>query len=125
MSLVRELDHYYAKHPEPNRGCLLALRQIILQQDDHISEKKKWGIPCFYYYNRLFCCLNVPPKTQQPYVLFTEGLLLDFPELEQGKRVRMKIFQINAEEDLPMEQLTTILQAALNLYKTGIIPFKK
>jgi len=32
----RELENYYLKQPEPIRGCLLALKSIILSIDKEI-----------------------------------------------------------------------------------------
>lgn len=53
-----------------------------------------------------------------------EGKYLDYPELEEGNRSRMKIFRINPNEDLPINTIETILQAAINLYQAGIIKLK-
>ncbi|WP_287419777.1 hypothetical protein [Candidatus Brachybacter algidus] len=40
------------------------------------------------------------------------------PELEQGKRSRMKIFRVDPEKDLPLEMIRMILNKALeNLSK--------
>ena len=54
-----------------------------------------------------------------------EGKHLNHPELEEGKRFRMKIFRVNANKDLPIKTIKTILQKAIDLYKTGTIKFKE
>ena len=42
-----EILDYYAKVKEPAKSCLLALRQVILQEDKAVTETIKWGMPCF------------------------------------------------------------------------------
>ncbi|REE00135.1 hypothetical protein C7460_10674 [Marinoscillum furvescens DSM 4134] len=52
-------------------------------------------------------------KTQQPYLLLVDGQQLNHPLLERGNRARMKIFNINPTEDLPVDSLAQILNEAL------------
>lgn len=120
----READNYYLKKEEPNRSCLLALREIILDQDPLVSETVKYGMPCFCFKKKMFCYLWTDKKTDEPYILFVEGTLLDFPELEQGTRSRMKIFRIDPTQDLPMQTIEFLLNAALDLYRNGTIKVK-
>lgn len=64
-------------------------------------------------------------KTDYPYVLLTEGKLLDHPNLEQGNRSRMKIFTVDPTQDIPIVLLEEILQSGLDLYRKGIVKVKK
>lgn len=114
-------DNYYLNKTEPNRSCLLALRNIILNQDTNITETKKWGMPCFCYKKKMFCYLWTDKKTDEPYLLMVEGKYLDHPQLEEGDRTRMKVFRVNPNEDLPIKTIINILQKALDLYRKGII----
>lgn len=122
--MVEPLHNYYLNEKEPNKSCLLALRSIILNQDTNITETQKWGMPCFCYKKKMFCYLWTDKKTDQPYMLMAEGKYLDHPELEKGKRSRMKIFRVNPNQDLPVKTIEDILQKALNLYRTGVIKLK-
>src|SRR5688572_22213846 len=108
--MVREIDKFYMALEEPNRSCLLALRTIILKQDENITETMKWGMPCFCYGKRMFCYLWTNKKTNEPYILIVEGKYLEHPELEIGKRSRMKILRINPGKDLPVRTIKTILK---------------
>ena len=114
---VQDLDSFYLGKEEPNRSCLLALRRIILEQDEALSETRKWGMPCFCYHKKMFCYLWVDKKTDEPYILMVEGKQLHHPELEQGKRTRMKILRINPHADLPLQRIVIILHDALKLYR--------
>ena len=123
--MVEELHNYYLKKQEPNKSCLLALRSIILKQGNDITETQKYGMPCFCYKKKMFCYLWTDKKTDEPYLLMVEGKLLDHPELEQGNRTRMKLLRVNPNKDLPIKTIETILQAALDLYRNGIVHIKQ
>ena len=120
---TKETDNFYFDFEEPSQGCLLALRSIILSQDKNIIEIQKWGLPCFCYKNRMFCFLSVDPK-DIPYLLVVEGNLIDHPLLVANGRKRMKSISFNPNEDLPIETIVEILNAALDLYRNGIIKTK-
>jgi hypothetical protein len=123
--MLEELHNYYLNKEEPNKSCLLALRSIILDQDKNITETQKWGMPCFCYKKKMFCYLWTDKKTDEPYILMVEGKYLDHPELEQGDRSRMKILRLNPNKDLALRTIETILQKALDLYRTGKILIKE
>ncbi len=123
--MIIDLDNFYSSQPEPNKSCLLALRGIILKQDDQITETVKYGMPCFCYKKKMFCYLWTDKKTNEPYILMVEGKHLDHPKLETGDRARMKIFRVGPQKDLPLKTIETIVKKALDLYKTGIIKIKK
>jgi len=116
-----EIDNFYLQKEEPVRSCLLALREIILQQDPHISAAWKYGMPFFCYKGKMFCYLWVHKKLHHPYIGMVEGKRLDHPDLIIEKRARMKIMLFNAAEDLPLETINTILSQAIALYKEKII----
>lgn len=122
--MLTELQNFYLNKEEPNKSCLLALRSIILNQDINIIETQKWGMPCFCYNKKMFCYLWIDKKTNEPYILMVEGKHLNHPQLEEGNRSRMKIFRINPNQDLPLKLIETLLQEAINLYKTGVIKIK-
>lgn len=123
--MVGELHNYYLDKEEPNKSCLLALRSIILNQDKNITETQKWGMPCFCYKKKMFCYLWTDKKTDEPYILMVEGKYLDHSELEEGNRSRMKILRVNPNKDLALKTIETILQNALDLYRTGQILIKE
>lgn len=121
---MTERHSFYLNKEEPNKGCLLSLRDIILNQDENITETTKYGMPCFCYKNKMYCYLWIDKKTREPYILFVEGQYLEHPKLETGKRARMKIFRVNPDKDLPIKTLEMLLKEALDLYKNGTIPIK-
>lgn len=116
-----DIDNFYLTKEEPNRSCLLALRTIIISQDTYITETRKYGMPCFCFKNKMFCYLWTDKKSNEPYILMVEGKYLNHPDLEVGKRNRMKILRINPNKDLPIKTIESILHSALELYKNGKI----
>lgn len=112
---MESIDDLYIEQEEPQRGCLLALRHIILAHNDDMVETIKYGMPCFCYKKKIICYLWTDKKTKEPYILMSDGNRLDFPELEQGARKKMKILRIDANDDIPLELIEEILDAAIDL----------
>lgn len=92
---MTELDNFYLQQDEPTKGCLLALRQIILSQDKEVTNAWKYGMPFFCYKGKMFCYLWFHKTYKQPYIGIVEGLRFDEPFLIQEKRSRMKIMLLD------------------------------
>ena len=122
---MRELDNFYLQQDEPIKGTLLALREIILQQDKDITNAWKYRMPFFCYKGKMFCYLWVHKKHKQPYIGIVEGKRFNEPFLIQEDRSRMKIMLLDPNKDLPLQTIESILQKAINLYKTGKIKIKE
>jgi hypothetical protein len=122
---MRELDNFYLQQDEPIKGTLLALREIILQQDKEVTNAWKYGMPFFCYKGKMFCYLWFHKKHKKPYIGIVEGKRFDEPFLIQEDRSRMKIMLLDPNEDLPLQTIENILQKAINLYKTGEIKIKE
>ncbi len=113
--MVLSLNTFYLSKPEPFQGCLLALRQIIKDQETDVLEALKYGIPCFMVGKKAFCYLSIVKKTQEPYILFVEGNKMDHPLLELGDRKKMKIFRVDPNADLPVDIIDGLLKEAIGL----------
>jgi hypothetical protein len=122
--MISDLDNYYLQHPEPVNECLLALRTIILNQDENITAAWKYRMPFFCYKGKMFCYLWVHKTNGLPYIGFVEGKHLHHPDLIQESRARMKIMLFDADKDLPLPVIEKLLQEALNIYRNGIVKVK-
>jgi hypothetical protein len=118
---MKSIDDFYLNQEEPIKGILLALKEIILKQDQDITNVLKYGMPFFCYKGKMFCYLWTHKKFKKPYIGIVEGKHFNEPFLLQEARSRMKIMLFDSNEDLPLEQIELIIQKALNLYKSGII----
>jgi hypothetical protein len=116
-----EIDNFFLQLNEPNKGCMLALREIILNQDKEITMAWKYKIPMFCYKNKMFCYLWIDKNTSQPYLGIVEGKRIEHPELKIGNRSRMKIILFDPNKDLSIEIIESIIQKAIDLYKSGEI----
>ncbi len=111
---MKTLDNFYATLPEPTQSCLLALRDLILAQSEHLTPSWKWSLPFFDYKGRFLFYLSPTHKKQDtPYIGVVNGHKLDHPALIQGNRTQIKIMFINPGEDLPTEQIIEVLQSAI------------
>ncbi len=113
---MQDLTEYYLKQEEPVKGVFLALRDIILAQNNAITDELKYGMPFFCYKGKMFCYLWTHKKHKQPYIGFVEGKLFDEPFMLQEKRSRMKVFLIDPDADLPIDRIEALLQKALDVY---------
>ncbi len=116
--MTNDPSDFYLNQNEPNRGCLLALRSILLERGD-LEETTKYGMPCFCFRKKALVYLWVDKKTKEPYLLFVDGQLMDHPMLEAGDRARMKIFRLDPYSDLPIDLIESFVQAALKLRYQG------
>ena len=114
---MKEVDNFYLKQEEPNRSCLMALREIILSQDKDITHVLKYGMPFFCYKGKMFCYLWIHKKYQKPYIGIVEGKSIHHPDLIIEKRSRMKIMLFDPNKDLPLETIEMILTEIMKLYK--------
>ena len=118
---MNALYQYYERQDEPNKSCLLALRDIILPLDKDITHELKYGMPFFCYKGKMFCYLWIHKKLGQPYIGIVEGKHFDHPLLVQEKRSRMKVMLLDANEDLPVKTIKAIIKQAIALYKNGVV----
>ena len=114
--MLREIDRFFLDKEEPAKSCLLALREFILGYNEQITEAWKYKMPFYCFKGKMFCYLWVDKKTHQPYLGIVEGNKIDHPLLIMEKRARMKILLIDAEKDLPLKTIRTILSRALKHY---------
>lgn len=121
---MKALDDFYMRQEEPIKGTLLALKDIILNQDKDITNEWKYGMPFFCYKGKMFCYLWVHKKYGQPYIGIVEGKHFDQPFLIQEKRSRMKIMMVDPAHDLPLDLILSVLQQSLELYRTGVVKIK-
>lgn len=118
---MNNLIQFYLKQSEPDKSCLLALKDLILNHDSEITNEMKYGMPFFCYKGKMFCYLWIHKKYKKPYLGIVEGQHIHHPNLIFENRSRMKIMLFEPNEDLPITTINDLLKQALNLYKSGKI----
>ena len=110
-----ELEDYYLKHPEPVRGCLFALKQIIMSVSDQVRHERKYQVPFFSYKGKKlgFIWMN-----RKKLIL---GFITDKSVLLPVEGVRLKdqleTIQIDPNADLPKEMIVTKIKELIRLYE--------
>jgi hypothetical protein len=107
---------FYSRHEEPLRSCLLALRDIMLDIDKHMTAEWKYGMPFFYYKGKMFAYLWINKKTLWPYISLSDGWRLTHPALQAENRSRFKVLYIDPEKDIPIGIIREILRSAMSFY---------
>lgn len=113
---MKALDNFYIALPEPQKSCMLALKEIILGLNKNITPEWKFKLPFFYYQNKMFCYLWIDKKTKQPYLGVVKGHCFEHPLLKQEKRKQIKVMYIRPDQDLPIEDIRLILKKAISYY---------
>ncbi|MFT3675168.1 MAG: DUF1801 domain-containing protein [Chitinophagaceae bacterium] len=122
---MKAIDSFYFQQEEPVKSVFMALRDIILAQDQHVTTELKYGMPFFCYKGKMFCYLWLHKKYGQPYIGLVEGKHFDQPFLLQEKRSRMKIMLLDPDRDLPVRKIRAVIKQALDLYRTGIVKISR
>lgn len=71
--MLRDIDHFYLHKEEPVKSCLIALREIILEQDPEITDAWKYNMPFFCYKGKMFCYLWVHKTSEKPILVLWKG----------------------------------------------------
>jgi len=112
---VRQVDEFYTNKEEPNKSCLLALRDIICKYNPEFEQAVKYGMPCFTMRKKVFCYLWVHKKTTFPYILIRRGVELaaKHPEIVVEDRKNFAIIPIDPNKDIPVETIHRIFASAM------------
>lgn len=113
---MKAIDHFYFDKEEPAKGCLLALRTLILDYNSTFESRWYYRLPCFMYKNQIFCYLWIDKKTQFPYIAIGKGVKIEHPDLIKGNRTFTKIILIDPNQDIPIATIHQIFDQAIQLY---------
>lgn len=114
--MLSDIEAFYDKQPEPNKSCMLYLRNCILQVHPEITQEWKYKLPFFYFKGKMFCYLWIDKKTKHPYIGITKGKYIEHKKLVQGNRKLMKVLPVNPNKSIPVKTIHEILNKAIELY---------
>lgn len=113
---MNNIDDFFEKLEEPNRGVFLFLKNFILNYHPEIQLFYKWKLPYLYYKNKPLCYIWKDKVTNIPYLGFARGNKLNHNALISGNRTTIKILPVKPLEDINTHQISEILDEALQLY---------
>lgn len=112
---MQALENFYLRLPENVGSCLLALRVQIKNNYPQLDEVYRYGSPFFKREGQSIFYFWIDKKSGHPYLGFLQGFRMQHPSLISGKRTQVKIFEINPDQDLPLELIFQIVDEALEL----------
>ena len=112
--MITELEEYYLQKEEPVRGCLLGMRDFILNFNSQITEAFSYRMPMFKLNGKLFCYLWTMKDTGIPYIGIYNTDNIEHPGLIRGDRKRVRIMHLDPEADLPVEDLEVIFMKLIS-----------
>lgn len=107
--MLNTLDNFFFTLEEPEKSCLLFVRQFILKHSIEISEHWKYNTPFYYYKGKWMCYISYHKKTKVIYIGFVQGHLIKHKKLASEGRKIVKVFYLNAEKDIDIASLNSIL----------------
>ena len=110
---MKEIDQYFHLQSEPAKNCLLALRHLILDYDENVSEAWRYKMPFYLFKGKRFCYLWVDKKSHFPYLGIVDGKKISHPDAIKGSRKRMKIILFDPKKDIPIKKIKTLLKQLL------------
>ena len=107
---INLIDQFFLSQEEPQKGCFLALRKIILDWNPLITEHRKYKLPFYYYQNKPFCYLWKDKNSNEPYIGMVRCNNVDYPQLIQGNRKKMKVLPIDPTLDIEITLMYEIFE---------------
>ena len=113
---INAIDNFFLVQQELDKGCYLALRDIIKDWNPKISEHWKYSLPFYYYEGKPFCYLYKNKTSQYPYIGLVKGDGISHSMVFQGNRKKMKVLPVNPDEDIPKELIYEVFAELQKFY---------
>lgn len=114
--MLNKIELYFHDLEEPDRGCLLALREVVLNFHPDISESWKWNMPFYDYKGKYLCYFGSAKKGKLPYLAFTQGKHFEHSLLRFEGRKQIKSIEIDPNQDLSIGLIHELLELAVGYY---------
>jgi hypothetical protein len=110
-------ENYFFSLREPERSCLLYLREFILSANPDITESWKNHTPFYYYRKKWILFISYDPKDRSIYLSFVDGAKMKHSALISEGRKKMRILRIDASADIDTRILRELMRQAVELKK--------
>lgn len=111
---MNPLEEYYEQLAEPHRSCLLAIRKLILQQSEYITESFSWNMPFFKYKRKMLCYLRNDKHSNKFYIAWSEGRNLEHHLLKAEGRKRFKVYYFVTNEDIDYQLIKAFVAQSIH-----------
>ena len=109
-------EEYILSKPEPWRSILIELQTVIKHTIPEVDEQFKWRLPFYSLHGKMFCFLNFRKSFVD--LGFPWGVRIDIHSdylIDGEKRKNLRSLRYSSIEDIDMEVLQDVLQAAARL----------
>ncbi|MGY5351381.1 DUF1801 domain-containing protein [Wenyingzhuangia sp. IMCC45533] len=113
---MNNIDDFFEKLEEPNQSVFLFLKNFISDYHPEIRVYFKWRLPYLYYKEKPLCYIWKEKVSNEPYLGFAKGHLMNHPKLISGKRTTIKILRVPSHQNIDVKTIAEILDEALQLY---------
>lgn len=114
--MEKNLTNYFLTLEEPYQSTLLFLRQFFITEIG-LKESWKFNTPFYYYNEKWFCYLSYnKKKNHEIYIGFVKGFEVKHSKLLAEGRKQIKVYRINAENDINIEELEKISKLLKDQY---------
>jgi len=119
---INPIEEFFENLTEPDKSCLLFIRNYILNHSENFTEHWKWSGVFFYYKQKMCCYFWFDKKTKQPYLSFGEGQYMHHPLLKSEGRTRFKIYLIDPNQDIEVDVITYFLEESIkSMEERGVV----
>lgn len=114
--MEQSVDNFFLKIPEPEQSALLYLRHFFIK-DCQLQENWKFNTPFYYYKGKWFCYISFSAKrNNEIYIGFVKGYKIDMPNLISEGRKQIKVYRINAQNDINIQEIQKIVNSLKGFY---------
>jgi hypothetical protein len=118
MTNIKTLEGYYLSKPEPYQGCLLALRDIMLNANPEIEHGRKFQIPFFTYKGKKLAYLWLDKRKLKMGFCWEKSLQPIVEGVKPKDKYDSMIIDPNA--DIPIDIILEKLNHYLKLIDEGV-----
>lgn len=108
-------DNFFHFVQEPEQSMILYLRDFLMR-DMGLTESWKNNTPFYYYQKKWFAFISYNPKNNELYISFVKGCLINHKKLLSEGRKQQRIYCLESEKDIDMEELKEIIAALKTKY---------
>ncbi len=81
-----------------------------------LQENWKFNTPFYYFNGKWFCYISYHKKKDETYIGFVRGYKIKHDRLISGGRKQIKVYPINPEQDIDIEELREIVVLHKSVY---------
>ncbi len=109
------IENFFLSLQEPEHSTLLFLHQFLVA-DMQLQTSRKFNTPFYYHQGKWFAFLDYHKKKRSIHISFVKGMMVSHPKLLSEGRKKMKIYKINPEINIDVNELSEIISLLKSEY---------